>query len=238
MRAFLLWVGVAALGLVALAGLAIADPLAPGPEPQTDRRPLVGDDGSYAGVGIGDSPRKVRTRFGRCQSSTSQPPSPLAYGSLEEDAGVPSGSRLPTPDSGSPSPAEEPDRSLSCRLVAFGATQGEIYSVDVVDPAAQTPRGIGRGDPLTRAGDAYPEVRCEMNYEDTERTTFPQCHGRLRGGPHVWFGGNPIRMIVYSTEPFLCGGSCPEWPWWELSRMAVDTSRAMTRPEKRTVRGR
>lgn len=175
-----------------------------GPEPQPDRRPMIADEGSYAGVGIGDSPRTVPSRFGRCTTSDGAI-TPLGYDLLGEEA---------SPDSGTPGPIarDKPARYLRCRLVSFGAKQGKIFSVYVVDPAAETARGVGRGDPLDRVRDVYPEVRCEVHLEDTEYTSFPQCHGRLRGGPHVWFGGDPIRVIAYSTESFSCGGSCPPYP--------------------------
>lgn len=203
MRASLRWTAIAALSLTALTALAIADPLASGPEPQADRRPLIGDDGSYAGVGIGDSPRRVRQRFGRCPASDGAT-SPLAYDISEDVA----------PSSGTPGEIakDKPARSLRCQLASFGTKEGEIFSVDIVDPAVETPRGIGRGDPLADARDAYPEARCEVYGVGTEYGTFPQCHGRLRGGPHVWFGGDPVRLISYSSEPFRCGGDCPSWP--------------------------
>lgn len=190
------------LAVGALAGLAIADPLAPGPEPEADRRALISDDGSYKGVGIGDAVTSVRGRFGGCQSSTGAT-SPLAYDLLAEHA---------TPSTGQSSATRERDKpNLVCPLVSF-SVDDEISSIEVVDPAAETSRGVGRGDPLAEARDAYPEVRCEVNMEGTERSSFPQCHGRLGAGPYVWFGGDPVRTIAYSRTPFLCGGECPPWP--------------------------
>lgn len=204
MGAFLRWTAIAvsmllAVGLVA--GLAIADPLAPGPEPQPDRRPLIGDDGSYAGVGIGDSARAVQGRFGACRSSDGAT-WPLGYDRFAEDAVV---------SGGSPGPIDAPSRFLRCQLASFGLVRNRIYTVEVVDSAAETPRGVGRGDALARAREVYPEIRCEIQNAGTEYTSFPQCRGRLRPGLYVWFGDDPISLISYSTEPFDCGGDCPPW---------------------------
>lgn len=188
------------LAVGTVAGLAIADPLAPGPEPQSDRRPLISDEGSYAGLGIGDSVRSVSRRFDDCQTGTGAT-TPLAYDFLTENAG---------PTVGAP-PGDKEQLNVRCQLASFLAYD-QVFAVYVVDPAAETPRGIGRGDSLTEARDAYPEVRCTVQNEGTEYGTFPQCYGRLRGGPGVWFGGDPVRMIAYSRTPFLCGGECPAWP--------------------------
>lgn len=69
----------------------------------------------------------------------------------------------------------------------------EVQGFYLVNPGAETLRGIGIGDSLEDVEDAYPELECRSR-GDFGSELF--CTGELSAGNRVWFGGDPVDVIV------------------------------------------
>lgn len=94
--------------------------------------------------------------------------------------------------------------SLRYPTSSFTFARSAVCSVFVVDPAAATQRGVGIGDRLSQAKDAYPGIRCSRHlYENDEGVAyinFPYCFDRVARSRYLWFGGDPIDTIELSTN--------------------------------------
>jgi len=145
--------------------------------------------GSYKGVALGDSKSAAIRAFGK-PAATTGPSTPL--GSDFYDGG-------PLIQRNPHGYAKRPDL-LRYENVAFLSTPtpSGIHSIVIADPRAATQRGVGIGDPLSRAKQAYPTLRC-FKAEDTFESPSPaHCSGKLADGRYIWFGNDPIRIIALS----------------------------------------
>lgn len=56
------------------------------------------------------------------------------------------------------------------------------------------------GDSLGDVVRAYPELDCRSVPYSEGLGSYGVCGGRIAGGPNVWFGGDPVNVIVVSTD--------------------------------------
>jgi hypothetical protein len=73
-----------------------------------------------------------------------------------------------------------------------------VYAVAVWRPGTKTTNGIALGDPLDRARERYPGLKCAVRNRTGEHPSYPYCRGRV-DGHWVWFGHDPIHSITLST---------------------------------------
>jgi hypothetical protein len=95
---------------------------------------------------------------------------------------------------------EKPDE-LRCENVAFLSTPtpSGIHSIVIDDPRAATQKGVGIGDPLDAAKQAYPSLRCRPEHDVSDYAPDPaHCWGKLADCRYIWFGNDPIRVIALS----------------------------------------
>ena len=153
---------------------------------------------TFRGVGFGASRARVVEKFGRPERySKKYGVSPV--GELYVDLGLP-WVVAPPPDRGSYEDALA--GVLRYRGVSFQSTsRSGVYAFFVSARGTVTNRGVRIGDPLRRAQELYPELRCEVRNEGTEYVKYPYCAGRLGPGRHIWFGEDPIRSISMATRP-------------------------------------
>ena len=77
-----------------------------------------------------------------------------------------------------------------------------MASIELVSPGAQTLRGIEIGDSIEDVEDLYPELECgSQNYWEST-SSFPYCAGNPARGRWIWFGGDPVNLIVLSSSDF------------------------------------
>jgi hypothetical protein len=161
------------------------------PVPIDERSGRVGD------VGLGDPAARVETRLGRA------PVRDDAEGvePLDSDGSLGSPSSMPGPPSGR-------DRFLRYPKSSYWIGNGRVWSIETIDPAARTSRGVGVGDSMKLVERAYPEMRClDDSIGSDEPTPFPSCSGRT--GPKTWihFGGDytkpgtPVTSITLLPRP-------------------------------------
>ena len=188
-RAARAWlVGGAALVAVALVPAAWATVRALAP---LDERPdralgIAARAGTVRGVGVGDRVRAVRAVWGPARLSPTAPIAPLA----EDFDALAAPPFIPTPG--------DTHAVLRYRGASFLVSDSVVYAVIVSDPDAETGEGVGVGDNLALARDAYPALECTTG-ERPDGRTFPYCAGRLRDGRHAWFGDDPIRSITLAS---------------------------------------
>ena len=78
-------------------------------------------------------------------------------------------------------------------------TPAGIHGIVISDPRAATRKGVGIGDPLSKARRAYPTLHCAGARTMSEGETAPAyCAGRLAKDRYIWFGNDPIRVIALS----------------------------------------
>jgi hypothetical protein len=85
--------------------------------------------------------------------------------------------------------------SLRYRDATVLLSDDRVYGIVTTDDEAETSEGVGVGDNLEVAEDAYPSLDCGVARASAYRT-FPYCGGRLGQGRWMWFGQDPIRSIV------------------------------------------
>jgi hypothetical protein len=154
-------------------------------------RPLLVDelDGSYRGVRLGSSPRRVRAILG-------DPPSRGGGAPLGENFYETGG-----PTASAPPPRTGPITGYRYRGLLLELTSQGLYAMTATDGNAETRRGVGVGDSLATIRRAYPNLECGTANEGTEYVTFPYCGGRLGPRRYVWFGEDPIRSISLAVTP-------------------------------------
>jgi hypothetical protein len=145
--------------------------------------------GSYKGVALGDPQREAIRVFGP-PVDTDNPAYPI--GISYSDGG-------PTSQKNPPGYHGKPDL-LRYDEVSFLSTPtpAGIHSIVIADPRAATQRGVGIGDPLSRAKHAYPTLRCFKAENTFESPSPAHCSGKLADGRYIWFGNDPIRIIALS----------------------------------------
>jgi hypothetical protein len=176
------WVGAALLALGAIplvwAGYRQLSPL---DEPGTRLMTT-----SFRGVSLEDTRAEVAAALGPAPASRGSSIAPLGE-DFAEIGGPPfvatSGSTL---------------QSLRYRGTTVLVSDDRVYGILTTDAEAETAEGVGVGDNLEVAEDAYPNVECGVA-SATEYRTFPYCGGRLAPGRWIWFGQDPIRSILVAT---------------------------------------
>ena len=145
--------------------------------------------GSYKGVALGDPKAAAVRVFGK-PVSTESPSVPIG---IQFTDGGPLFQKNP------PGYDRQPDL-LRYVGVAFLSTPtpAGIHSIVISDPRAATQKGVGIGDPLSKARGAYPTLRCQKAHSIGESYAPAHCSGRLAPNRYIWFGNDPIRIIALS----------------------------------------
>ena len=176
------WIG-AALLLVAAVPLVWAGYRQLRPRDDTGGRVVATD---VRGVSLGDTRVDVVDALGPTAGSSGSSIAPLGE-DFDEIGGPPF---IATPGS--------EHESLRYRDTTVLLSDDRVYGVVTTDEEAETPEGVGVGDNLDVAEDAYPGLACGVARAGEYRT-FPYCGARLRPGRWIWFGQDPIRSIVLTT---------------------------------------
>ena len=71
-------------------------------------------------------------------------------------------------------------------------------SVEIASPGARTLRGIQVGDSLKEVEEAYPELTCDKE-SYSERGTVRYCRGKFAQDRWIWFGCDPVNVIILSV---------------------------------------
>ncbi|MFN2471098.1 MAG: hypothetical protein ABR583_08935 [Gaiellaceae bacterium] len=142
--------------------------------------------GTVDGIGLGAAPAEVIMAFGAGTPSPTAPISPVG----DDFARISAPPLIETPG--------ETHAVLRYPSISFLLSDGAVYGVIVTADDAETKDGVGVGDNLDTARDAYPELRCGKS-EAEHRRTFPYCAGRLADGRWAWFGDDPIRSIALAS---------------------------------------
>jgi hypothetical protein len=143
---------------------------------------------SFRGVSLDDTRSDVAAALGPVPESRGSSIAPVGE-DFDEIGGPPF---VATPGS--------THQSLRYRDTTVLVSDNRVYGILTTDEEAETTEGVGVGDNLDVAEDAYPGLDCGVARAGEYRT-FPYCSGRLGPGRWVWFGQDPIRSIVLtSTE--------------------------------------
>jgi hypothetical protein len=150
--------------------------------------PLIDERrGAYRGIEMGDSEAEVRRIFGNPESRAGFAPSDH----LPAEVGVPQS--LPVLGATVPHPLRYDDAAF---LVA---EEYGVYALIIDEEGARTLRGVGIGDDLDEAKQAY-HLRCidvaggESPAGDV--ATYPSCSATIGRKMRIWFGRDPIRSIT------------------------------------------
>jgi hypothetical protein len=148
------------------------------------RAPVDDGAGSYAGVRLDDP-------FGRIRDQLGGPPPPDQRPQpLDEIGGYPE--FLPADTPGQPTYGD----------ASFSLKGGRVASILVWGKGARTLRGVGNGDSLATAAEAYPGIRCSHSYSNGEYVSTPRCEMKLGARRYLYFGGDPVFAIGLSTADF------------------------------------
>jgi hypothetical protein len=83
---------------------------------------------------------------------------------------------------------------------------GKIEGFEITSPGAQTLRGVQVGDEIERVVDAYPELTCDEIPPREPLLPFtpgtPYCYGEIAPDRYVWFGGDPVDVILVGGFDF------------------------------------
>lgn len=183
--------GVVTMGLIALIAACAASP----DRAQRSTFTLFEDRGEYRGVAIGDPLSAVRSAFGR--------PAPLDRAGQGHGTFAPPDASIPSLPSEDQIPPFKSDRYYGYKGVTFLMTGNRVRGLLVWDRQAQTRRGVAPGDPLAEAKERYRRLICAT--QRGEGPHFDYCVGR-GGPPYLWFGGDPINVIVLLNKPILTYG--------------------------------
>ena len=149
--------------------------------------------GTYRGVGIGHSRAQMWRVFGRLRpAGPNEPLTPTGSDYLRY--------RGPWTFDLTPGSARAQERDYRYRDVSFFFVEKTIRGFQVTRPGAQTRRGVTIGDPLAKARQLYPALRCGTVNEDTEYQPYPACAGRIALARYIWFGGDPIANVTIATR--------------------------------------
>jgi hypothetical protein len=156
-------------------------------------------EGTYGGVGIGDSREDVWRVFGR-KSRVGHNEGFQPTGAGDDFFGpnyIPAETGYAYEDVLFWFPLE--DLHLG-RGSPLRGKQDQVAGFQVTAPGVRTLRGIGAGDSLEDAKDAYPELDCG-DAPAGDYATYHYCSGRIAEERHIWFGGDPIMNISVSRSP-------------------------------------
>lgn len=143
--------------------------------------------GSYKGVALGDPRSAASHAFGGAAGSGNP-------GRPSNADGWPISLKNP------PGYLERPDLANYDGVTFLSTpTPAGIHGIVISDPRAATSKGVGIGDALSKARQAYPTLHCAGARTMSEGETAPAyCAGRLAKGRYIWFGNDPIRVIALS----------------------------------------
>ena len=147
--------------------------------------PLVIDEqaATVAGVGVGSRADEVTAVFG-------EPGGNEGFFPLEDDVRGPYS--FPIPGGGAP-------EILRFDHAAFALTNGRVFAFIVSDEHAETVRGVGVGDDLDDAREAYSGLECREAYAGESllggSRTYTLCRAELGGGRILVIEEDPIRSI-------------------------------------------
>jgi hypothetical protein len=86
--------------------------------------------------------------------------------------------------------------------VAVVAVDRTIEVIEIAEPGAETTAGVAIGDDLSEAERSYGSLRCGTVNEGSDHgEQYPACAGRVAPKRFVWFGGDPVRLIVIAGVP-------------------------------------
>ena len=180
-----------------------------GSRPCSDSRPgqtlIDENEGTYRGVGIGDSPETVRGVFGaKPFAARNEPLWPLSAESWKELGGP---NMLDPPCKRTSGRGDWPPRLRVLRYLkaSFAFCDGRVFAVVVAEKGARTQAGLAVGDELGAARMLYPRVHCgRASAGDT--AGYPYCVGGLHPRRRLWFGQDPIASITISAARFGVAG--------------------------------
>ena len=77
---------------------------------------------------------------------------------------------------------------------------GRVVAVVTAERGATTPAGVGVGDDLDAAREAYAGLRCWDAPAAGGHGSYPVCSGRLGARRWLWFGEDPIKSISLASR--------------------------------------
>jgi hypothetical protein len=89
---------------------------------------------------------------------------------------------------------------VSYRTTHYRLNASSVYALVITAAGTRTERGVGVGSSLRDVAARYPTLDCgqagtgEFGY-------YPYCGERIAKHRWLWFGQNPVRSIMLSTEP-------------------------------------
>jgi hypothetical protein len=152
-----------------------------------DPGPIDTAQGSFRGVGIGDSAARMHNVLGPLDpAGRNEGANPSGAGDLFEGP-------ISIPVSGP---------TYRYESASFFVGEGDVIDyVIVTAPGSETERGVAIGDDLEDARTAYPGLHCGRLNEGSEYRPYPACTARVAPRRYVWFGGNPISNITLGARP-------------------------------------
>jgi hypothetical protein len=141
----------------------------------------------YGGVGLGASRAAALAALGPPPRSQGGSVAPLG----DDFDGIGGPPFIATPGSS--------HEALRYRGVSVLLSDRRVHGFVITDGEAETREGVGVGDSLGLAEDRYPSLDCGIAEADEFRT-FPYCGGRIAARRWIWFGQDPIRVIVLTSS--------------------------------------
>lgn len=151
--------------------------------------------GSYRGVALGDSAAEAINVLGSPVERES-PDTPATPIGSDFSTGTPLIQRNPPGYRTKPHLLRYQDVAL-----LYAPTVAGIYNIVIDDPNAVTSKMVHVGDPMARAREAYPSLRCAKAKVSGEGSHPAWCTGKVAARRYLWFGGDPIRVIALGETP-------------------------------------
>jgi hypothetical protein len=178
---------VGALTLVALLLLGLALLVYRDTEPAAE--PVLVDPvrGTVQGVRLGDTRAEVEAKLGKAPPWNDE----QSVEPLEED----------WTEIGAPSSMPLTGRPYALRYAhtSVELEDGRVVAVTTAERGAVTSAGVGVGDDLDSARQAYPSLEC-FDAPAGDIGEYPVCRGRLGSERWLWFGEDPIRSISLASK--------------------------------------
>jgi hypothetical protein len=102
-----------------------------------------------------------------------------------------------------------PDRDQTSRIstdidwvypgVTIRTAFGRVYAFYVTGRGIGVRGGARIGDDLDVAHESHPKLDCEP--DEFETGTIEKCDGRIAAGRYVWYGGDPIDVLILEDKP-------------------------------------
>ncbi len=174
----------------------------PSPVSRVPGGPIDEVAGTYKGMGIGDTARRVRSALGPPGHwSMVEPIVPLDVDFLAVSFGPPvlSGETFQF--------ADARGRALRYGDVFFYLCgprthcHGRVAGFEVYAPGSRTARGIAIGDRLSTARGQY-QLTCHAANTASDEADFPYCEGQVAPSRYIFFSNDPIDDIEVAFAPF------------------------------------